>query len=89
MLNEMEEDWSPKQFLLKGLHTNLLELTLPEVHLWDSSLKGARDIQELGDAVVWHQDESWRGRFLRSVVRGHCSFAEPLPPPQLAGRHHI
>ena len=46
---EAEEDenfWSPKQFLLKGLCTDLLGLTPSELQQWGSSLKVTRHIQE-------------------------------------------
>ena len=42
-LSEVEGFWSPKQFLLKDLSTNLLGLTPSERQSSDSSLKGTRD----------------------------------------------
>ena len=44
-LSEMVGSWSPRQFLLKGPCTGLLELTSSELQCWGHSLKGPRDIQ--------------------------------------------
>ena len=43
-LRDMEDFWSPRKFLLKGLHTDLLGLAPSELQQWGSSLKGTRDI---------------------------------------------
>ena len=43
-LSEMGGFWNPRQFLLKGLCTDLLRLTPSELQLRDRSLKGTRDI---------------------------------------------
>ena len=42
-LIEMEGLWDPRQFLLKGLHTDLLRLPPSKLQHWGSNLKATRD----------------------------------------------
>ena len=46
-LRMMEVFWSPRKFLLKSPHTDLLRLTFSELQCWGSSLKSTRNREEL------------------------------------------
>lgn len=80
-LRETEGCWSPRQFILKVLHMDLLRLTSSELQHWDSSLKGTRDIQGGNELSGIRVRAEGRGSFLPDKCdgRGHCSFDECSP----------
>ena len=88
-VREMEGFWSPRPFLLKGLHTDLLGLTPSEFQCWGSSLKGTRGI--------WRETElsgikarAGGAAFFQTEVQPEAIVPLMSPPPtEPAGRHHI
>ena len=76
-------------FLLKGLYMDLLRLTSSELQCYGSNSKGTRDIGEGTELPGIRMKTGGEDSFLpgRSAGRGHCSIAEPCPPPPVkAGR---
>ena len=78
-LNRTEGSLSPRQFLLKSLHKELLGLTLSEPWLWEVSSKGTRDTQ--GGTKLSGIRERSGGSFIPdgSPGKGYCFFDEPSP----------